>query len=128
MQISVSGRHLHLPQTVQDYARSKASRLTHFFNRIQTVDVVIAKQGINYMVETIVKPDHHQSFIGHGSGPDVQVCIDLSLDKLENWERGLWKDQDFCIPWGQPFTVVSYDEGESVELKVNPNYCLRDNG
>lgn len=83
MQISVSGRHLHLPQTVQDYARSKASRLTHFFNRIQTVDVVIAKQGINYMVETIVKPDHHQSFIGHGSGPDVQVCIDLSLDKLE---------------------------------------------
>ena len=83
MQLSVSGRHLHLSQTVQDYALSRASKLTHFFNRIQTINVVIAKQGINYTVETIVKLDHHQSFIGHGSGPDVQACIDLSLDKLE---------------------------------------------
>ena len=82
MQISVSGRHLNLSQEVQDYARSKASKLTHFFNKIQTVDVVIAKQGLNYDVEIIVKPDHRESFVGRASGPDVQVCIDLSLDKL----------------------------------------------
>ena len=83
MQISVSGRHLRLSQRVQDYARTKAAKLTHFFNKIQTVDVVVAKQGIDYSVEIIVKPDHRESFVGRGSGPDVQGCIDLSLDKLE---------------------------------------------
>ena len=83
MQISVSGRHLRVPNDVQDYARTKAAKLTHFFNKIQTVDVVIAKQGLNYSVEIIVKPDHRERFVGRGSGPDVLACIDLSLDKLE---------------------------------------------
>ena len=83
MQISVSGRHLNLSQHVQDYARTKAAKLSQFFNKIQTVDVVIAKQGLDYDVEIIVKPDHRESFVGHGSGSDVHACIDLSLDKLE---------------------------------------------
>ncbi|NIA06020.1 MAG: ribosome-associated translation inhibitor RaiA [Actinobacteria bacterium] len=83
MQISVSGRHLHLSPHVQDYARTKAAKLSQFFNKIQTVDVVISKQGLDYAVEIIVKPDHRESFIGRGSGSDVQACIDLSLDKLE---------------------------------------------
>ena len=83
MQISISGRHLHLSNEVQDYARSKVSKLTHFFNKIQTIEVVIAKEGLNYTVEIIVKPDHHESFVGRGCGPDVQACIDLSMDKLE---------------------------------------------
>ena len=83
MQISISGRHLHLSDDVQDYARSKVSKLEHFFNKIQTVDIVIAKEGLNYTVEIIVSPDHHESFIGRDSGPEVQACIDLSMDKLE---------------------------------------------
>ena len=57
--------------------------MRHFFNRIQTVDVVIAKEGPNYMAEIIVKPDRRESFVGHGSGPDVKACIDLGLDKIE---------------------------------------------
>ena len=83
MQISISGRHLHLSDEVQDYARGKVSKLAHFFNKIQTVDIVIAKEGLNYAVEIIVSPDHHESFVGRDSGPEVQACIDLSMDKLE---------------------------------------------
>ncbi len=83
MQISVSGRHLHLSQDVQDYARTKAAKLAQFFNKIQTVDVVVDKQGLDYDVEIIVKPDHRESFVGRGSGSDLHACIDLSLDKLE---------------------------------------------
>ena len=83
MQISVSGRHLRLPKSVQDYARSKASKLTHFFNKIQTVDIVITKEGSNHVVEIIVKPDHHESFVVRDSGPDIQACIDIIMDKLE---------------------------------------------
>ena len=83
MQISVSGRHLHLSQDVQDYARTKAAKLEQFFNKIQTIDVVIDKQGLDYNVEIIVKPDRRERLVGRGSGSDVQACIDISLDKLE---------------------------------------------
>ena len=83
MQISVSGRHLHLSQDVQDYARAKVSKLAQFFNKIQTVDVIVEKQGPGYTVEIIVKPDHHENFVGRDSGPDIHACIDLILDKLE---------------------------------------------
>ena len=83
MQISVSGRHLHLSDDVQDYARSKVFKLAHFFNKIQTIDVIITKEGPNYAAEIIVKPDHRESFVGRGCSPDIQACIDLSMDKLE---------------------------------------------
>ena len=82
MQILVSGRHLRLPEDVQEYARSKASKLTHYYNKIRTVDIVIDKEGPNYMVEIIVKPDNHESFVARDSGPDVQACIDIIVDKL----------------------------------------------
>ena len=83
MQISVSGRHMHVSKDFQDYARSKAAKLTQFFDKIKTVDVIISKEGLNYAVEVIVKLDHHESLVGRDSGPEIKACIDLILDKLE---------------------------------------------
>ena len=83
MQISVSGRHLHLSKDIQDYAHTKASKLSQFFDKIHKVDVVVSKEGSNYAVEVIVKPDGHESIVGHNSGTDVKACIDLILGKLE---------------------------------------------
>lgn len=83
MQISVSGRHMHVSQDIQDYARSKAAKLTQFFDKIQTVDIIVSKEGLNYALEIIAKLDHHERLVGRDSGPDIKVCIDLILDKLE---------------------------------------------
>ncbi len=83
MQISVSGRHMHVSQDLQDYARSKASKLSQFFDKIQTVDVIVSKEGLNYAVEIIVKPDHRESLVGRDSGSDIKACIDVIVDKLE---------------------------------------------
>ena len=83
MQISVSGRHMHVSQDIQDYARSKAAKLTQFFNKIQTVDVIVAKEGLSYALEIIVKLDHHESLVGKDTGSDIKASIDLILDKLE---------------------------------------------
>ena len=87
MQISVSGRHMHVGQDIQEYARSKVSKLSQFFDKIQTVDVIVTKEGSGYAVETIVKPDHHESFVGHDSGSDIKACIDSIMDKLERQIR-----------------------------------------
>ena len=83
MQISVSGRHMHVSQDLQDYARSKASKLTQFFDKLQKIDVIVSKEGASYAVEVIVKPDGRESLVGHDSGTEVKACIDLIIDKLE---------------------------------------------
>ncbi len=83
MQISVSGRHMHVSQELQDYARAKASKLTQFFDKIQAVDVIISKEGLNCAVEIIVKPERHESLVGRDSGPEIKACIDVIVDKLE---------------------------------------------
>lgn len=83
MRISVSGRHFHVPDAVQDYARNKVSKLGQFFDRIRSVDVIVSKESLNYAVEIIVKPDRRKSIIGRDSGIDIQACIDIIVDKLE---------------------------------------------
>ena len=83
MQISVSGRHMHVSQDIQDHARSKAAKLSQFFDKIRKIDVIVSKEGLNYAVEVVVKLDGHESLIGCDAGPDVKACIDVILDKLE---------------------------------------------
>ena len=83
MQISISGRHLTLPDRAQEYIRSKASKLEQFFDKIQTVDVIVAKEGLGFAMEIIVKPDHHESFVANQSGKDIYSCTDLILGKIE---------------------------------------------
>ena len=82
MQISVSGRHLHLSKDIQDHAHSKASKLSQFFDKIQKIAVVVSKEGSNYAVEVVVKPDGYESIVGHNSGSDIKACIDTIMDKL----------------------------------------------
>ena len=83
MQISVSGRHMHVSQDLQDYARTKVSKLTQFFDKIQAVDIIISKEGLKFAVEIIVKPERCESLVGRDSSSDIKACIDLILDKLE---------------------------------------------
>ena len=83
MQISVSGRHFHLSEDIQDHIHSKASKLSQFFDRIRKVDVVVSKEGLNYAAEVIVKLDGYESIIGRDSGTDIKACIDVILAKLE---------------------------------------------
>ncbi len=83
MQISVSGRHMHVSKDIQEYAHTKVSKLAQFFDKIQAVDVIISKEGLNCAVEIIVKPERHESLVGRDSGPEIKACIDLILDKLE---------------------------------------------
>ena len=83
MQISVSERHVHLPDSVKDYARSKASKLIQFFDKIRTVDVIVSKEGNDYSVEIIVRADHLDNLVAHNCGADVQACTDIVIDKLE---------------------------------------------
>lgn len=83
MQITFSGRHVHLSQEQQDWIKGKLSKISQFFDKIRVVDVVVSKEGPNFAVEVIVKPDHHDRIVSRDVGTDIQACVDVILDKLE---------------------------------------------
>lgn len=83
MQISITGRHVEVPQSVREYAEKKASKLLKFYDRIQAIEVIFEEEGVGLRVEMIVSADKRTSFVGHEVGEDANATIDLLVDKLE---------------------------------------------
>ena len=82
MQISVTGRHVEVTDDVKDYAREKASKLPRFFDRVQSIEVVLGHDAGNSSVEIIVSVDRADPFLARESGPDTFALIDALTDKL----------------------------------------------
>lgn len=82
MEISVSGRHVGVNDELKGYAREKLSKLPRFFDRVQSIDVVVDNDSGNPSVEIIVKVDRADPFIARESGPDTYALIDTLTDRL----------------------------------------------
>ncbi len=83
MQISVTGRHVELTPRTKSYAEEKASRLPRYYDRVQSIEIIIGKEAEQSMVEMIVKAAGAQDFVAKEVGPDATSCIDLLIDKME---------------------------------------------
>lgn len=81
MQINLSAKHMTLTAPIEEYARRKAERLPRYFDRIQSVDVVISKDRVGFSVEIRTDVEHHDDFIATSSNEDLYACIDLTLDR-----------------------------------------------
>lgn len=83
MQITVSGRHVDVPDDVKDYTSRKAEKLLRFYDRIQAIDVLWGHEGDQFSVELMVNAGARQTFIAREIGADAQTLVDLAVDKLE---------------------------------------------
>lgn len=83
MQITVTGRHVEVPANVKEYAEEKAEKLLRFYDRIQSIQVVVGNEGDDFSVEMIVNAGARNEFIAHEVGPDTFVLIDNTESKLE---------------------------------------------
>ena len=83
MQVVITGRHLELSDEIQEYTKEKASKLTRYYDRIQSIEVVMSEDAGKFSVEMIVSADHRQEFVGHEQHEDMFAAVDLLIDKLE---------------------------------------------
>jgi len=83
VEISVTGRHVEVSNRVRTYAEEKAQKLPRFFDRVQSIDIVVDKEKELSSVEMIVRAAGAQTFVAKEVGPDAHSCIDLLVDKLE---------------------------------------------
>lgn len=83
MQITVTGRHVDVPDEIKDYTRKKAEKLLRFYDRIQAIDVLWDHEGEQFSVEMTVNAGSRNTFISREVGPDSTRLIDVVVDKLE---------------------------------------------
>lgn len=83
MRFAVTGRHMEITEAMRQYAEEKAGRLSRFYDRVQSVEVVIEKEGNQNKVEMVVTTDHRHTFVGQVGAGDYYEAIDLVVDKVE---------------------------------------------
>jgi len=83
LQILVSGRHLEIEDSLKEYARDKVQKLTKFYDRIQSIEVVYDHEAGKPSVEVIVNTEPKNTFVGHEMGEDMFAVTDTVVDKLE---------------------------------------------
>ncbi len=87
MQIKISARHGHLNEDVQNHIREKAGKLTHLFQRLMMIEVLVDMQNDEKIVEFLVSAEHKHDFVASERNKDLLCAVDLVLDKLEGQIR-----------------------------------------
>ena len=81
MQINISTKHAELTPTIEEYAMKKAKRLPRYFDRIESIDVVIDKTKNTFEVEIIANIEHHDPIVARADSEDLYACIDQCVDR-----------------------------------------------
>lgn len=84
MDVTVTGKHIDITDPIRDYAREKSARLSKFYRRLSTIEVLADKHDSHsYKVELIAHVDGHEHFIASSVDADLYACIDETVDKME---------------------------------------------
>ena len=83
MHISVTGRHMEIQESIQEYAREKAGKLNRYYDRIERIEIVFDQESNCHKVEMVVRADHNNTFVAHADGKDFHGAVDLAVDKME---------------------------------------------
>ncbi len=87
MRVTVSGRHMGVSDALKQYCQEKAERLVRFYDRIQSVEVILDGQAGRHTAEMIVHSDGADPFVASEAQDDAFAAVDLLLDKIESQLR-----------------------------------------
>lgn len=84
MKISVTGRHMEVSDVLKEYAYGKIEHLSHYFDNLQKVDVVInPEKDTSYSAEMVIHAPRHSVLVGHASGKTATAAVDVVIEKME---------------------------------------------
>src|SRR5690606_3318199 len=87
MVINVSGRHMSVSDSLKAYCEEKAAKLLRFYDRIQSIDVVLDGNNGQHYAEMIVHTEGTQPFVASEEQEDAHAAVDLLMDKIERQIR-----------------------------------------
>jgi putative sigma-54 modulation protein len=83
VELRVTGRHLQITDSMKRYAEDKAGKLTHYYDRIETADLILDHASQTFKVEIVARADHKHVFVAHADGVDFHAAFDVALEKIE---------------------------------------------
>lgn len=82
MQFTITGRHIEISDAMRDYSQGKAGKLTRYYDRITTADLICEQEANQYRVEMVIRADHKHTFVAHVEASDFYEAMDLLVDKM----------------------------------------------
>jgi len=84
MEFKINGRHVEITNPIREYAEQKTARLPRYFDRIQSIEVKIAKPDAKHFeVEIVADIEHAKDIIARRTAEDLYAAIDEAVDKTE---------------------------------------------
>lgn len=88
MQVNVSARHGHLKQEDQHIIVEKAEKLRRFYDRINSIGVMVDLGKLDQpFVEIQVSAEHSPDFVASTTAATVVAALDATLQKIEQQLR-----------------------------------------
>jgi|TARA_Y100000294_G_C8460710_1_gene298479 putative sigma-54 modulation protein len=81
MQINVTSKNLEMTPTIEEYAQTKADKLTRFYDRIEQIEVKVEKTTHGFTAEIITDVEHHDNIVANCEDNDLHAAIDSCIDK-----------------------------------------------
>ncbi len=86
--MSISVRHGHLAESTQEKLKSKAEKLSRFFDRLMAIEIVVDMQNEQEpAVELLVSAEHKHDFVATGKSGNLISATDAAVQKIEQQLR-----------------------------------------
>jgi len=88
VQVSISVRHGQLAESTQNKLKSKAEKLSRYFDRLMAIELVIDLQEEQHpVVEIMVSAEHKHDFVAKGTSESLISATDAAMQKIEQQLR-----------------------------------------
>lgn len=82
MNLYLTGHHLQITSAIRDYVANKLIRITHHFDHVIDVNVILSVEKLQQKVEATVHVRGRDIFC-ESNDPDMYAAIDDLIDKLD---------------------------------------------
>ncbi len=90
MQTSVSGQHIPIENSLQDYVKNRTGQIiTKYFTNIISTNIHFSKHGVLFICDILVNDGtgRHMLLKGNASSDDIYSSFDIAISKLEKQLR-----------------------------------------
>ncbi len=82
MEIQITGRHIEVSDDLKTLTRKKVGKLKKYFPRLQTIEVILAREKYRYRVDILIAADHF-TLQAQAEDDELQNCMDEVLSRIE---------------------------------------------
>ncbi|MBN1851407.1 MAG: ribosome-associated translation inhibitor RaiA [Pirellulales bacterium] len=88
MLIQIATRHGHLSEASQDKIRERVERLTRYFDRLLSIEVIVdLKDSENPEIDLMVTAEHKHDFVARNKSESMFGSVDAVVQKMEQQLR-----------------------------------------